>query len=591
MRLNKTNRKAGMAGTNLGTAWIQIKPSMRGMTSSIRSELAGIGSSEGGSAGQKFSTAFAAKLGIISGITQQAFMAVGRVITDQLGDAVYRADTLERFPKVMEMMGYNADEAAVSVEKLRKGVELVPTSLADVVSLTQRLTTMTKDVGVATDWALAISNAMLVTTGDVNEASRGMTQFLQVLAKGKPVGNDWNTILEVASPVMEELAHTLGYTSAALEGDFYTALQKGTLSIDEMMAALLKLDQEGSDKMASLSELAKTSAGGIATAMTTMKQSISNAMVAIIQEIGFDNIRGAIESIKNALVGLVQFIGGIITFIQTNWAVLEPIFTGILSFLGAVTAIFMAQKVYLGLTALFALINSNPLLLVFSTIIFAIAELIMHFDEVKATIEAVFSYASEVLSNFGAWAGEVFQGIWNTVTDIFSNIGSFFAGIWESITNIFASIGHVVAEAVSGAFKGAVNGLLAFIENFINTPVNILNGFLDIINDAFGWLGVHLDHIEGVHLPRLYTGGIVQGIGTDTSDSNLYALSKGEYVIRAAAARDIGYDNLNRMNQTGELVGSGQTNYFTINGYNKSPEELADIISRKIAFNQRGVIG
>ena len=122
MRLNKTNRKAGMAGTNLGTAWIQIKPSMRGMTSSIRSELAGIGSSEGGSAGQKFSTAFAAKLGIISGITQQAFMAVGRVITDQLGDAVYRADTLERFPKVMEMMGYNAADAAVAVEKLRKGV-------------------------------------------------------------------------------------------------------------------------------------------------------------------------------------------------------------------------------------------------------------------------------------------------------------------------------------------------------------------------------------------------------------------------------------------------------------------------------------
>ena len=45
------------------------------------------------------------------------------------------------------------------------------------------------------------------------------------------------------------------------------------------------------------------------------------------------------------------------------------------------------------------------------------------------------------------------------------------------------------------------------------------------------------------------------------------------------------------MNETGEVSGGGQTNYFTINGYNKSPEELANIISRKIAFNQRGVIG
>ena len=120
--------------------------------------------------------------------------------------------------------------------------------------------------------------------------------------------------------------------------------------------------------------------------------------------------------------------------------------------------------------------------------------------------------------------------------------------------------------------------------------MNILNGFIDIINGAFGWLGVNLGQIEGVHLPRLYTGGIVRGIGTDTSDSNLYALSKGEYVIRASAAREIGYENLNQMNETGTISG-GQTNYFTINGYNKSPEELANIISRKIAFNQRGVIG
>ena len=67
-------------------------------------------------------------------------------------------------------------------------------------------------------------------------------------------------------------------------------------------------------------------------------------------------------------------------------------------------------------------------------------------------------------------------------------------------------------------------------------------------------------------------------------------LSNGEYVIRASAAHEIGYDNLDDLNKTGQFRG-GQTNYFTINGYNKSPEELANIISRKIAFNQRGVIG
>ena len=296
------------------------------------------------------------------------------------------------------------------------------------------------------------------------------------------------------------------------------------------------------------------------------------------------------SNIKEAFVNVVKAIGGFVNFVINNWTALEPIFTAITSFLGTVIAIFAMQKVYTGLVSIFSLIMANPIVTMIGAIVFAIAELIIHFDEVKATVEAVFGFLGEVIGNFANWVGETFQGIWETVTGIFSGIGEFFAGVWDNITRIFVNVGTFIGEAVSGAFKAVVNGILSFNENFINTPINILNGFLDLINNAFGAVGVHLEHIEGVHLPRLYTGGIVRGVGTDTSDSNLYALSRGEYVIRAAAAREIGYDNLNQMNETGEVRG-GQTINFTINGYNKSPEELANIISRKIAFNERGVIG
>lgn len=579
-----------MAGTNLGTAWIQIKPSMKGMTSSIRSELSGVGESSGAEVGTKFSTAFAAKMGVISGITQQVFAKVTQTITNQLSDAVVRADTLERFPKVMEQMGYSADGASEVIKKLMKGVEQVPTPLNEVVSGTQRLVAVTHDMNKASDWVMAISNAMLSNGASASRASDAMEQFMQVVQRGKPMGQDWLTIMEVAPGVMEELAHSLGYASAAMGGDMYTALQKGTLSINDFMAALVNMDQNGTSTFGALSEVAKTATGGIETAMTTMRQSISNAIVSIIQEIGPENIVAAIEGIKNALIGIVQTVGTVVTFIQTNWYALEPIFTGVLSFLGAVLLIVGAAKVYTALSSLFTLIMSNPILVVIGAIIFAIAELIIHFDEIKATVEAVFGAIGEVIGGFANWVNETFQGIWNFVTGIFSNIGQFFANVWDNITRIFVNVGTYIGEAVSGAFKSVVNGILSFIEGFVNTPINILNGFLDLINGAFGWLGVNLSHIEGIHLPRLYTGGIVEGIGTDTSDSNIYALSKGEYVIRAAAAREIGYDNLDRMNETGQ-ISAGQTNYFTINGYNKSPEELANIISRKIAFNTRGVIG
>lgn len=580
-----------MAVTNLGTAWIQIKPTMKGMTSSIRSELAGVGDAGGSEIGSKFSAGFAAKIGVISGITQQLFAKVTQTITSQISDAVVRADTLERFPKVMEQMGYSAESARTTIQKLMKGVEQVPTPLNAVVSGTQRLVAVTKDVDKASDWIMAISNAMLSNGASATRASDAMEQFMQVVQRGKPMGQDWLTIMEVAPGVMEELAHSLGYASASMGGDMYTALQKGTLSIEDFMAALVNMDKNGTDSLEALSTVARTATGGIETAMTTMKQSVSNAIVSIIQEIGPENIVNAITGIKNALVGIVQTIGNVVKFIQTNWAILEPIFTMITSFLGTVIGIFMAQKVLSGLTSIFSLVMANPIVAVIAAIAFAIAELIIHWDEVKATVETVFNAIGEAIGNFANWVEGVFNGIWETVTGIFSNIGQFFSNVWDNIIRIFVNVGTFIGNAVSGAFKAVVNGILGFIENFINTPVNILNGFLDVINGAFGWLGVNLSHIDGVHLPRMYTGGIVQGIGTDTSDSNIYALSKGEYVIRAAAARDIGYENLERMNQTGEITGGGQTNYFTINGYNKSPEELASIISRKIAFNQRGVIG
>jgi len=53
---------------------------------------------------------------------------------------------------------------------------------------------------------------------------------------------------------------------------------------------------------------------------------------------------------------------------------------------------------------------------------------------------------------------------------------------------------------------------------------------------------------SGTGRPGLATGGRVYGVGTTTSDSNPYMLSKDEYVLKASAAKAIGYQNLDRMN-------------------------------------------
>jgi hypothetical protein len=70
--------------------------------------------------------------------------------------------------------------------------------------------------------------------------------------------------------------------------------------------------------------------------------------------------------------------------------------------------------------------------------------------------------------------------------------------------------------------------------------------------------GGEVHRANGGIVQRLASGGpsgFVSGPGTSTSDSIMTWLSDGEYVIRAAAARKIGLQNLNRANATGKLSG------------------------------------
>lgn len=117
------------------------------------------------------------------------------------------------------------------------------------------------------------------------------------------------------------------------------------------------------------------------------------------------------------------------------------------------------------------------------------------------------SDVTSALSNVAGWFGSVFGQAYSAVQNAFSSIGSFFRGVWNTVQSIFVNAGQAVGDAVGGAFRGAVNAVLGTIEN-------IVNGFIDMINDAISVINslplpFSLGYIGGVYLPRLARGGIV----------------------------------------------------------------------------------
>lgn len=619
--VRKLNRKARMAGTNLGTAWIQIKPSMKGMTSSIRSELSGVGDAGGAEIGSKFSAGFAAKMGAVAGITQRVFGRITSVISSSFDSAISRADTLNNFSNVMSNLNISQEQSQVSIEKLSDKLTGLPTSLDSAASAVQRFTTANNDIDKSTDMFLALNNALLAGGASADIQSTALEQISQAYAKGKPDMVEWRSVLTAMPAQAKQLADALGYISTE---DLGEALRKGTLSMDDFMAKVTELNAKGAEGFKSFEEQAKASTDTIQTKMANVRTSLTKVITAALNG---DDMAKPIEQFAERVNELAPvlvkgFMNGFLGVIQAIPKIIPSVVQAIVdqlpAFINGIVLLF--QKIVAQLPSLISvLVNAIPVLvnslvtaLTSPTNLTAILQgflaLIMaSLQAFPVLLQSIIEALPTIITNIVGFltdpnnimmiiqgAVQLFMGIVQAVPQILGALlgafGSLVGSLWDWITARFGEFAANFGNFIGGIFRNAINGVLSFIENVINGPIDIINGFIGAINDAFGFIGVNLGKIGRISLPRLATGGIVQGIGTDTSDSNLYALSKGEYVIRAAAARDIGYENLDKMNQTGEVNG-GQINYFTINGYNKSPEELANIISRKIAFNQRGVIG
>ena len=610
-----------MAGTNLGTAWIQIKPSMKGMTSSIRSELSGVGDAGGAEIGSKFSSGFAAKMGLVAGITQQVFSKVVSVVSSSFDSAISRADTLNNFSNVMSNLNISQEASQASIDKLSDKLDGLPTTLDAAASAVQRFTTANSDIDKSTDMFLALNNALLAGGASAEVQSTALEQISQAYAKGKPDMVEWRSVLTAMPAQAKQLADALGYVSTE---DLGEALRKGTLSMDDFMDKVTELNTKGANGFKSFEEQAKASTDTIQTRIANVQTSLTKVITAALNG---DDMSKPIQQFADRVSEIAPilvkgFVNGFLGVAQAIPSMIPPVVQAIIDSAPTIfNGIMQLVTELLGMLPEVALMITEAIPTLVDSLVLALTDPESLSKILQATIQLLLSSVNafptlltalaenlptivqnivdfllepENLQAIIDGAVQLFTGLVMAVPQILGSLleafGTLLGSLWDWIVQSFGEFAGNFGNFIGDIFRNAINGILQFIENFINGPIDIINGFLDVINNAFGWLGVNIGHIGRVQLPRLAGGGIVQGVGTDTSDSNLYALSKGEYVIRAAAAREIGYDNLDKMNETGKING-GQTNYFTINGYNKSPEELANIISRKIAFNQRGVIG
>ncbi|MGN0974657.1 MAG: tape measure protein, partial [Gemmiger sp.] len=99
-------------------------------------------------------------------------------VVASLDSAIDRYDTMNRFPMMLQQMGYGADSAQAAVQRLSEGIQGIPTTLDSVVSTAQRLTVLTDNLDGAVDTTLALNNAFLASGAGSDGAARGLEQYV-----------------------------------------------------------------------------------------------------------------------------------------------------------------------------------------------------------------------------------------------------------------------------------------------------------------------------------------------------------------------------------------------------------------------------
>lgn len=293
-----------------------------------------------------------------------AFKAVSsamNLVSQSMDKAIDRFDTLQRFPKVMKSLGHSSKDVASSTKLLAEGIEGLPTSLDTVVATTQKLTSMTGNLKQSTKLTIALNNAFLASGASTEEASRGLTQYTQMLSSGKVDLQSWKTLQETMSYALQKTAESFGYAGASAQNDLYKALQDGKITFSDFSKRLVELNKG----VNGFAEMAKKNSEGIKTSFNNIILAVAKGIANIITEFDnlskavtgksiakhLDSIKDAINNTFNIIIGVIRGATPVVKSLVSVLGFLKPVLDPLISvFAGVVSAVLLFKGAMLGLS-------------------------------------------------------------------------------------------------------------------------------------------------------------------------------------------------------------------------------------------------
>jgi phage tape measure protein len=507
-----------------------------------------------------FGGATGAIMGIVSSVTSRALDA----ISGSIASAVNRVDTIANFPKIMQSVGYSADEARATIERLSTGIDGLPTSLDAIVGSVQKIAPVSGSLATATDVALAFNNALLAGGKSQEIMNSAFEQYSQMLSTGRVDMQSWKILAQAMPGQLNQIAKAL-LGANANQADLYKAMQSGAITFDQFNAAIVSLNNEGLPGYASFAEQARISTESIGTAWTNVQNRINKAVAKIIDHIGQANIAGAINDFSSSFSGIadtvityldpvISTVGSFMDQLQNNGAItsfgdalnaLKDVFDSTIGLIGDLITTFtgldssedasrsaadLLKSAVDGVKSAIELARDavqglRDNLTVVAPVIVAVATALIAYETIKAVrsiaddfglLKSAASLAFDaikggegVLSTLSVFGELVGEG--GALASVFGTISTAISGVGTSLLALVGSIPVIGWIAVAVVALGAVfTWLWNTNEDFRNAVIGIWDSICSAISGA-------VDSIVGFFtttLPTAFTQFVqfVQGI-------------------------------------------------------------------------------
>lgn len=310
------------------------------------------------------------------------------------------------------------------------------------------------------------------------------------------------------------------------------------VSLDQMYAAIHASVEEFNIAGNAARESSQTISGSMdavkaswENVLTTLasgdSEAISGAITTLVENLGnaFRNITAVLPAIIEGIVLLIQELVPVLLeqlpilleqilpgILQATISLVKAIVQALPSILSSLVAIVIELVKILtapenlqailqaAIQLLLAIVQAVPQIIV--ALVEALPDIIGNLIEFLTDPKTIGMLIEASIQLFLA----LVQAVPQILGALFSAFMNLFGLLWEKLKSIFQAFAGNFGEALGQMFKNAINGVLSFIEGFLNAPIDAINGLISVINMV---PGVNLGYLSRLYLGRMESGGIV----------------------------------------------------------------------------------